>query len=231
MKSPKLSEWLTAPHSAILFVNGNYGTSERRSPLSFVCAKLMDSLEPSNRPPRAKGLHAHAFFCGQHLNPSDPYFEVSDMMRSLVAQLVVSHHDKFDRSRMLKLAKIDPSDVQSLCDIYYSLIAQLPSYTTVFCLIDALSFHEDNKKRCKEAQIVMETFNDLVEIDNQSEHCIFKVLLTCPGASRKLYNEVSQKRNIMWMPKKVSPQGGFTGMKWSASAGREVGELNTVNSW
>ena len=129
------------------------------------------------------------------------------MMRSLVAQLVVSQNDKFERPTIMRLLKIDLSNVQALCKTYYDLFMQLPSYATVFCLIDALSFHEDNRRRCKEAQMVMETLDDLVEMDDQSDHCIFKVLLTCPGTSRMLHKVVTQSNNVVWMPKKVSAQG------------------------
>ena len=231
MQSPKLHEWLKAPFSSILFVNGNFSTSERRSPLSFVCAKLMDSLQPRDRQPHVKGIHAHAFFCGQHLSPSDPDTGSAGLMRSLLSQLLVCSDHTFKLSTIEKLRKIDPSDVGGLCDIYYSLITQLPSYTTVFCLIDALSFHEDNKQRCKEALTVIQTLVDLIESPSDSQRCIFKALLTCPGASRTLYKEVTRKEDVVWMPKKLSGQGGFTSMKWTASAGRDVGELAAVNSW
>ena len=231
MQSPKLHEWLKVPYSTVLFVNGNFSTSARQSPLSFVCAKLLDSLQPSDKSPHVEGIHAQAFFCGQHLSPSDPDTGLAGLMRSLLAQLLICPDHTFKMSTIDKLRKIDPSDVDALCTIYYSLITQLPSYTTVFCLIDALSFHEDNNRRCKEALTVMQTLIDLMESPSDSQRCIFKALLTCPGISRTLYKEVVRKEDVIWMPKKVSAQGGFTSMKWSASAGRDVGELVAVNSW
>ena len=215
----------------MLFVNGNFSTSTRQSPLSFICAKLMDSLQPSGNLPHVKGIHAHAFFCGQHLRPDDPDAGIAGLMRSLLAQLLICPDHNFKVSTVDKLRKIDPSDVDELCAIYFSLITQISSRTTVFCLIDALTFHEDNKRRCKEALTVMQTFMDLMEDPVGSQRCVFKVLLTCPGTSRVLYKEITRKEDIFWMPKKVSAQGGFTSMKWSASAGRDVGELAAVNSW
>lgn len=191
----------------------------------------MDSLHPTSDVPRVKDLQAHTFFCGQHLKPNDPDAGVAGLIQSLLAQLLACPDQNFKVATVDKLSKSDPSDVTQLCAIYFSLISQLPSSTTVFCLVDALTFHEDNKRRCKEAVTVVQTFVDLMEDPTDSQRCIFKALLTFPGASRVLYKEITRKEDVVWMPKKVSAQGGFTSMKWSASAGRDVGELAAVGSW
>ena len=101
---------------------------------------------------------------------------------------------------------------------------QIPARTTVFCVIDALTFHEDNKVRRRDALTLVQTLADLTEACAGDEYCIFKVLLTCPGISRALYKELA-KSDVIWMPKNVSAKGGFTSMKWSAGAGKDVSEL------
>ena len=79
---------------------------------------------------------------------------------------------------------------------------QIPARTTVFCVIDALTFHEDNKVRCRDALTLVKTLADLTEFCIGDEHCTFKVLLTCPGISRALYKELA-KADVIWMPKNV----------------------------
>ena len=88
---------------------------------------------------------------------------LAGLMRSLLAQLLICTDQTFKMSTINRLRNTDPSNVNALCTIYYSLISQLRSHTTVFCIIDALSFREDNKRRCKEAMTVMQTLVDLVE--------------------------------------------------------------------
>ena len=106
---------------------------------------------------------------------------------------------------------------------------QIPAGTTVFCIIDALTFHEDNKARRRDALALVQTLADLTESCVGDEHCIFKVLLTCPGISRALYKELA-KADVIWMPKNVRARGGFTSMKWSASAGKDLGRLSRQES-
>jgi hypothetical protein len=101
---------------------------------------------------------------------------------------------------------------------------QLPARVTVLCTIDGITFHEDSRRRCREAVRTVQTMVRLTESCDGEEQCIFKVLFTCPGTSRSLYKEIA-KEDVLWLPRKVSAQGGFTSMKWSASVGKDVDEL------
>ena len=224
MQSPKLHAWIKATSSSALFANGNYDPSVRQSPLSFVCAKLVDSIYPATEgaQQKANGIIAHAFFCGQHLSSKDPASGVAGMMRSLLAQLLVAYSG-FELAVVSPLRHIGSDDVESMCEIFATLILQIPENTMVFCIIDAMTFHEDSSARSKEAQKVVQMLLDVVVACGEGS-CIFKVLLTSPGNSRALYRGFS-KEDVIWMPKKVTAQGGFTSMKWSASAGRDVGGL------
>lgn len=229
MQSPKLQTWIQVHSSSMLFINGNSSCSPRQNPLSFICAKLMDSIQSASSNTTSqtspRGILAHGFFCGLHLNGKDPDAGVAGMMQSLLAQLLVSYEN-------LKLATIDkfrlinPANVAALCTIYYDLILQLPADCMVFSIIDAMTFHEDNKARCRDALNVVQTLADLTAACVGDEHCIFKVLLTCPGTSRSLYKEMA-KEDVIWMPSKVGVQGGFTSMKWNSSVGKTVSDLDT----
>ena len=144
-------------------------------------------------------------------------------MRNLVAQLLVAY-SAFDLSIIRRLATLDPMDVEALSEAFSLLIADIPAQTMVFCMIDGITFHEDSRSRCKEAQAVLRGFLDLMQCHLGEGNCVFKVLLTCPGMSRNLYKEVA-KEDVIWMPKSVRAQGGFTSMKWNTSAGRDVGDV------
>ena len=229
MQHTKLKTWIQVHSSSILFINGNSSGSARQNPLSFVCAKLVDSIQSasSNAASQASpdGILAHAFFCGLHLNSKDPDAGVAGMMRSLLAQTLVSHQN-FRLATIDKFRLINHDDVASLCNIYFDLIIQLPAGQMVFCIIDAMTFHEDNKARCRDALMVVQMLADLTADCVGDEHCMFKVLLTCLGTSRSLYKEMIDE-DVIWMPRKVGAQGGFTSMKWNASLGKTVGDLDT----
>ena len=228
MRDPNLHAWIKSYVSTILFVNGNFNSSAHRSPLSFVCAKLIDSIQPSSSSLGSEAqptwITAHSFFCGQHLTSKDPEAGVAGLIRSLITQILANPYTEFAPSTTNKIPQTDLSDVNALSTIYRALILQVPARITVFCVIDALTFHEDNKVRCREALTLVQTLADLTDSCVGDEHCIFKVLLTCPGISRALYKELA-KGDVIWMPKNISAQGGFTSMKWSASAGKDLGRL------
>lgn len=226
MQSPKLHAWIASTEPSILLVNGNCNNaSARQSPLSFVCAKLMDSIQPAlqEAEPRKPSIFAHAFFCGQHMNPEDPDSGLSGMMRSLLAQLLVSYPE-FNLSIIQRLRDIDSNSVSSLCDVFSTLIIQIPPEAMIFCLIDGITLHESSKSQTEEAHTVAQTLVDITK--NCKEHgCVFKVLLTSAGNSRAVYKDLD-KADVMWMPRNVSSQGGFTSMKWKHSAAaRDVREL------
>ena len=234
MQSPNLHVWIKNCGSNILFINGNFNPSAHRSPLSFVCAKLIDSIHPSPSSQESEGpplgIIAQAFFCGQHLTSKDPDAGVAGLMRSLISQVLAKPNCNFTVSIIDRLSHISLLNVTELSAIYQALVMQLPAQTTVFCIIDALTFHEDNKIRCRDALTVVQTLADLTDRCDGESHCVFKALLTCPGNSRALYKELS-KEDVVWMPKKVSAQGGFTSMKWTASAGKDLSEVGRQDSW
>lgn len=217
MQSPKVHAWIKDPQSSVLFVNGN--DTSRQCPLSFVCAKLYNIESHASG-----GVFAHGFFCGQHLHPDDIYVGIDGMMRSLLGQLLVAHR-KFELTTVERLQNIDQSNVDSLCEMYFRLIMQLQAQETVFCIIDAMTFHEGSGSRCREeALTVVKMLVRLTECCDSPPHCIFKVLLTCPGNSTTLYKKVA-KKDVLWMPRKVGAQGGFTSMKWNASAGKDLNAI------
>lgn len=215
MGSPQLHNWLTHTQPSALFINGNHGTLARQSPLSYICSKLIDSMCSSVGRSRYPSIIACAFFCGQHVDSDYPAAGPAGMMRNLSAQLVLSHK-AFNLTTLKRLLDIDPSDVGELCTMFAELIEQLPRRYLVFCIIDGMALYEDSPTRCEAAA---EATRNLLEVMEscKTKGCIFKLLVTCPGNSRALYREFDEEE-IIWVPKKVDPQGGLTEAKWSACA-------------
>ena len=76
---------------------------------------------------------------------------------------------------------------------------------------------------CEEARIALQALVDVVE-QTKENGCTFKLLLMSSWNSRVLYKVMlDQEGDVVWMPAKVPAQGGFTGMKWSASVGSNLG--------
>lgn len=218
MRSPKLQKWITDTQSSALLINANHQGSTRQQPTSFICAKLVDSItpSPSDAQTEFQMILPLAFFCGEHLHKTDPDSGPNGMMRSLLAQLLLAYPD-FDLRVIPQIQHLDFDDVNDLCDVFDLLIAQLPDYTVVFCIVDAISFFEDNNSICAEANIVVQALVDVVE-RTKDGGCRFKLLLMSPWNSRALYRNMhDQTGDVVWLPGKVPAQGEFTGLKWSAS--------------
>jgi hypothetical protein len=146
------------------------------------------------------------------------------MMRSLLSQLLLAYLN-FDLYHIDKMRDIDHEQVDYLCRMFYLLIDQLPSHIIVFCIIDSITFFEEDEVLCEDSELVVQQLAHVVE-RTQDYGCTFKLLLTSPWNSRVLYKSLpSQERDVVWMPTKVPSQGGFTGMKWGATIGADVALL------
>ena len=150
------------------------------------------------------------------MDPDDPAAGPAGMMRSLLAQLILSYN-AFKLTTLKRLQDTDPSSAEELSTIFASLIEQLPRRYLVFCIIDALTLYEDSPARCGAGAAATRILLQAME-RCRAKGCMFKVLITCPGSSRVLYREFEEEE-IVWMPKRVDPQGGLTEVKWGASAG------------
>lgn len=71
-----------------------------------------------------------------------------------------------------------------------------------------------------------EAVRHLIELVQQTHKlgCVFKLLLTSPKNSHRLYKLVpGQARDVLWITSRVPPTGGFTSMKWRASINARMG--------
>lgn len=120
-------------------------------------------------------------------------------------------------------SSLNYNSVDVLCDVFDILIAQLPAYIVVFCIIDSISFYEDSSAVCEEARVAVQALADVVERTREVGGCAFKLLVMSPWNSHVLYKDMlDQEEDVVWMPAKVPAQGGFTAMKWNASVGSNL---------
>ena len=155
------------------------------------------------------------------MDPSDPAAGPAGMMRNLLSQLVLSY-SAFELTTMKRLLDTDPYEVGELCTIFADLIEQLPRRYLVLCIIDGMTLYEDSPAQCEAGADAARFLLEMME-NTKDRGCMFKMLVTCPGSSRALYREFGEEE-IIWMPKKVDPQGGLTEVKWGASAGAHLSD-------
>jgi hypothetical protein len=187
----KIRAWLGDVNSSVLFLNGHYKSSRAmaQSPTSFICARLASTMlsnknasdEPCLHPPgRTIGI---SFFCAEDLDPKDPYQGAHGIVKSLIAQLLVSYSD-FDTRLIKQLLKADLDRLKTLCAALAMLVCKLPKEVVLFCLIDAVTVHEESESRCKKVESVLETLTDIAGSDD-GRRCVFKLLITSPRVSRR----------------------------------------------
>ena len=146
MQSKALQSWLQEPDSSALLINGHCASVNLRSPLSFVCAKLWKALYHARKYGSATlesiiiDLH---FFCGEHSSSGESLYHTPDrVLQNLLAQFLLQYKG-FDLSLIKGIKKLDSVDMTTLGRILGKLLAQLPSKTMVFCLVDTLEHYSN----------------------------------------------------------------------------------------
>ncbi|KAF9639965.1 hypothetical protein BFW01_g11771 [Lasiodiplodia theobromae] len=149
IRSPKLASWATSTKSTALVVHGNSRTVKRQSPLSFVCARLVHSLDQirqkSDDPTTQKVVALH-FFCGEHAGDDRKWDTPSGIVNSLLAQLLTQCKD-VDLTKADSYGLFDCNKLKAVFKRFKCVLAQLPRTTTVFCVLDALSFYVTTSRR------------------------------------------------------------------------------------
>lgn len=229
MRSTKLQDWLRIPRSSVLMVNNVvHSSASYRSPLGFVCAKLVNAIRQASKPKNASlestviNLH---FFCGEHTDWRDTLDNgPAGVINSLLAQLL-THYQDFDRSIIKFLKNLEPDDTESLGNIFGKLLAQLSISTMVFCTIDGLSFYTD-EERSEDCERLLGKLIRLTRRLETKGGCVFKLLLTVPSELRlSAIDDLDQEDEVLRIPEGLEKMGGFTEMKWDISAGQAIAAL------
>ena len=174
MNSPEFKNWLTAPESRFMLVNGN-AEHDRISPASFACGMLINSLAKS------KCLIKLSFFCGLHTDTRNKNTGAPQMLASLIGQLV-KEHNELDLSFLnpSQLSELRECNVGLLCKLLKALLKQLPKEYIVLCVIDGISFYEERWLK-QDARHAVWTLIDL--LDDRNLTIVMKLMVTSAARS------------------------------------------------
>lgn len=237
IKSAALARWVRSERSSVLVINGHGSGVKRKSGLSFLCARLVYSLdkirfgdEPgSSTVVRPEIVPIH-FFCGQHLHndDSESWESPSGVINSLLVQLVSQCTDiDPSRSTALRISDIDNSEVGDVFEFFRLSIKQLPSNSIVYCIVDAMSFYTNNDQVSKPAQRLLKGLLKLTKTSkkNPKSRAVFKLLLTAPSRLRTEEVDGVDDEQVLNVPKTLPNTGGFTAMKWDTAMGWQLEEV------
>lgn len=229
MQSTQLQAWLRTPNSSILLVDGRlHGSGGQRTPLSFVCAKLANSLRQARHsaasPSESMIINLY-FFCGEHRDWRDnPDNGPAAVMNSLLAQLL-TQCKHFDLSLIKHLSTLDSDDLKALGNIFGKLLTQLSSDMIIFCIVDGVSFYDDSE-RSEDCQTLLKTLIGLSRRTKRKGSGVFKILLTAPHSLRVAALDDLEEEEVLRIPEGVGKMGGFNALHWDIGAGQEIEDLS-----
>ena len=228
INSLQLAAWVKAPTSTALVVNGNSSKIQRRSPWSFIAAKLVIALDQmrekvTENKDRIAAIH---FFCGEHTDPDDKRNTPCSIVNSLLGQLL-SCFKHVDLTDVIKLGDFNSTDMDAVCTRFECALKQLPAISLVFCIIDSLPFYltASDKRTSKQAHRLIQWLIELTHRLRDSEECTFKLLLTAPLQFRTSEIAKLNDDEMLNLPTKLPKTGGFTDVKWELGVGSRVEEL------
>lgn len=149
-------EWLQGSGPPHLLVDGHCEnhTTRRTSPLSVFLACLIQSLLdrlppwPSSQDSPEIVLY---FFCGQHVEDDGPLAGPQGLIRSLTMQLIFSWPQQSPLPDVGFLSSLLPGavsgaeedlEVETACHIFRAVLRQLTPSSTVYCIVDGISYFE-----------------------------------------------------------------------------------------
>jgi hypothetical protein len=173
-------------HPGLIFAEGGCPETshEKLSPISSLCAAFVAGMIRVQ--PHEVIIH---FFSGLHLASNDDWKGPNGLIRSLILQLVM----KLVQWDMLSLDFVDDRgylralekhDLESLCQAFHTLLSQLPPETTIYCVIDGISWF-DREGMFEDLSLVISCLLHIVKdgfphIVKDGHPPIFKVLITTP---------------------------------------------------
>ena len=172
--------WLNSPSAQVLAIIGMDGITDLSnlvSPLSYLCTMLTRTANESQL------VHSITFFCRFHMDPDDRLSGALGMMRSLIAQLVVS----LAETNSLNLGFLTEPDLEliaaldlaTLCSLFDEILKYIPT-GLVICMIDGANFFR-NELHLPGMHCVMQFLNSIVEEVNSCQSGLaFKLLVTSP---------------------------------------------------
>lgn len=232
IKSERLADWVRADESNVLIINGYAKKVNRKSAMSFVCARLvyaLNTIRYGGQDEGASSLVARPdviplhFFCGQHASMDKTWEQPSGILNSMLAQLL-THYKDVNLAQSAKLGRdFDNSDVEDMLALFKLVLKSLPATVTVFCVLDGISYYIDEEDTSEDAHYLVDGLIKLARKTTTSSRPVFKLLLTAPKRLHiPMVDSVSNRKNIVNVPAAPPNTGGFTAMKWSLGVGQQL---------
>ena len=185
LDSLAITNWLLSGTSTPLHVSGQIFSGEhevRQSSLSYICAKLVDSVHIGAQNPQTRArtptviLH---WFCGQHTNTqteSHPHEMLKIFISQFVRQLL-SQGIGYTSTTLDTLGQ-DPT-LPQLFDVLEELAWSLPRGSILFCVLDNVPDDEDPQRQDEMAD-VLTILRILKNLDYSTTKRVIKILTTGP---------------------------------------------------
>lgn len=217
---------MSATHSCALVINGADPSVAPKSALSFVCARLVYVLDQISATSNTSLVIPLYFFCGQHLRARESWESPAGVANSLIAQLLTQRKD-IDLSKVSKSIKeLDSSSVDDIFRLFKKILTLLPATSTVFCVLDALSFYIDDRDTGSDARFLASELLKLAGKRVARKGPVLKVLLTAPRRLRVREEDLEHGRvTVLNVPQSLPSTGGFTAAKWAVGVGKQLKNL------
>ncbi|KAI3318860.1 hypothetical protein HD806DRAFT_511178 [Xylariaceae sp. AK1471] len=188
MRTRNFQNWMNGSRHSLLLVDGAM-TLERVSPMSILTATLAVSML------QVPSVTAIYFFCGKNLdaNAEDELSGPRGMLRSLITQLMMQITPSPNLSRINShefLHELYSRHFPTLCEVLRLLIEQLSPLTTLYCLIDGVSWYEQ-EHWVHELRFLLGLFRHLM---SRPSGPYLKLLMTSSNRS----TEVRDLINMEW---------------------------------
>ncbi|KAJ6141560.1 hypothetical protein N7470_009950 [Penicillium chermesinum] len=230
INSPQLASWTTSQDTKILVINGHQASRSLRSPLSFISARLVYTID-FQRTKASRGNHQFAaihFFCGEHSDRHDKLNSATAIINNLLAQLLSSFKD-INYMNLIALGDFDSNDIKAVCQRFKAVLKLLPASAVVFCLVDNLPPYLINEKTSEGARNLLHWLirwtHRRRNLQEAGQACTFKLLLTAEVQFMEPEIDALDEAEVMNVPVTVPPAGGFTDMKWDTRVGSEVDKM------
>jgi len=180
VQDPRFQTWFNNASSQVLTVVGmdlDAVPGEVVSVLSYLSIVLMRNLSES------QFTHPIGFFCRIHMDLGDPLSGAVGMIRSLIAQLVLSLHETntLDLTFLTEadLVTIATCDLFTLCSLFDEILKRVQTGLIV-CMIDGANFFR-SELHLPAMHCVMHFLNSVVaEVGRNNLGIVFKLLVTSP---------------------------------------------------
>lgn len=185
LQQQRLLQWISINSPDMVLVHGDLmgisGDHVRISSLSVVCATIIASLARTES--ETIGLY---YFCGLHMSSEDDLEGPQGLMRCLIARLLVELDTVTGSNTNMAsmdsglMDGLDRRDIRYLCALFSFIVGQFPSNTTIYCMIDGITWYERSHMR-EDLDHVVQSIYGIV--DSPYCRCQFKVLITNPFRS------------------------------------------------